>query len=44
MAVYKIFPIQDATLYSLSQSVYRENGTGKPTKKDRRDINDFFDF
>ncbi len=31
-------------LYSLSQSVYRENGTGKPTKKDRRDINDFFEF
>lgn len=31
-------------LYSLTQSVYRENGTGKPTKKDRRDINDFFDF
>jgi len=31
-------------LYSISQSVYRENGSGKPTKKDRRDINDFFDF
>ena len=31
-------------LYSLTQSVYRENGTGKPTKKDRRDINDFFEF
>jgi ribosome-associated heat shock protein Hsp15 len=31
-------------LYTLTQSVYRENGSGKPTKKDRRDINDFFDF
>lgn len=31
-------------LYNLTQSVYRENGTGKPTKKDRRDINDFYDF
>lgn len=31
-------------LYNLAQSVYRENGSGKPTKKDRRDINDFFEF
>ncbi len=31
-------------LYTLTQSVYRENGSGKPTKKDRRDINDFYDF
>lgn len=31
-------------LYNLTQSVYRENGSGKPTKKDRRDINDFFEF
>jgi ribosome-associated heat shock protein Hsp15 len=31
-------------LYTLTQSIYRENGTGKPTKKDRRDINDFFEF
>lgn len=30
--------------YQLAQSVYRENGTGKPTKKDRRDIDSFFDF
>lgn len=31
-------------LYSLSQSIYRENGTGKPTKKDRRNLSEFFDF
>ena len=36
--------IEKYRLYNLSQSVYRENGTGKPTKKDRRDINDFFEF
>jgi ribosome-associated heat shock protein Hsp15 len=30
--------------YQLAQSVYRENGTGKPTKKDRRDIDSFLDF
>lgn len=28
-------------LYRLSQSVYRENGTGKPSKKDRRDLEEF---
>ena len=31
-------------LYTLTQSVYRENGSGKPTKKDRREINAFYDF
>lgn len=27
--------------YQISQSVYRENGSGKPTKKDRRNIDEF---
>lgn len=36
--------IEKYRLYNLSQSVYRENGTGKPSKKDRRDISDFFEF
>jgi len=31
-------------LYSISQATYRQNGSGKPSKKDRRDINEFFDF
>jgi ribosome-associated heat shock protein Hsp15 len=27
----------------MAQKVYRQNGLGRPTKKDRRDINDFLE-
>ncbi|MGB0932871.1 MAG: RNA-binding S4 domain-containing protein [Lishizhenia sp.] len=31
-------------LYQASQRVYRDYGTGKPSKKDRRDLEDYLDW
>jgi ribosome-associated heat shock protein Hsp15 len=42
--ITKAEEIEKHKSYLLAQSVYRENGTGKPSKKDRRDIDSFFDF
>lgn len=30
-------------IYRMSQKVYRQKGTGKPTKKDRRDLDEFLE-
>lgn len=30
-------------IYQAAQSIYRENGTGKPSKKDRRELDSFLD-
>lgn len=35
------YEVQDMLKYS--QDYYRKKGTGRPTKKDRRDIDDYYD-
>lgn len=35
--------IEKYKAYQLSQSSYRQYGSGKPSKKDRKEINDFLD-
>jgi ribosome-associated heat shock protein Hsp15 len=35
--------IEKLKIYQAAQSNYRHNGTGKPTKKDRRDLDGFID-
>jgi ribosome-associated heat shock protein Hsp15 len=35
--------IEKLKTYQAAQSNYRHNGTGKPTKKDRRDLDGFID-
>jgi Ribosome-associated heat shock protein implicated in the recycling of the 50S subunit (S4 paralog) len=36
--------IEKYKLYQASQRVYRDYGTGKPSKKDRRDLEDYLDW
>jgi len=35
--------IEKLKLFQISQSSYRQHGTGKPSKKDRRDLDDFLE-
>jgi ribosome-associated heat shock protein Hsp15 len=35
--------IEKLKLFQLSQNAYRHHGTGKPSKKDRRDLDDFLE-
>jgi ribosome-associated heat shock protein Hsp15 len=35
--------IEKYKTYQLAQAVYRQNGSGKPTKQDRRNLDEFLD-
>lgn len=35
--------IEKLKVYQMSQSTYRQHGTGKPSKKDRRNLDDFLE-